>query len=108
MNDKERMDFEIEQRLSSEVWDASVARRVNASAKRRRVSRIAVFTGSFAAAALAAAVLSFALMRPDAVSAEGSIVLQQVRGSYNVSLGIPASADVDPVDAEIDEALWSR
>lgn len=108
MNDIERMNYEIEARLSSELWDASVARRINASARSRRSSRIAVFTGSFAAAALAAAVLSFALMRPDPVSVEGAIVLQQIKGSYNVSLGIPASADVDPVDVEIDEALWSR
>ena len=108
MNDMERMNYEIEQRLASELWDASVARRVNVAARRRKTQRIAVFTGSFAAAAIAVVVLSFALMRTDPVSVEGAIVLQQVRGSYNVSLGIPASADVDPVDVEIEEALWSR
>ena len=86
----------------------AMARRTLAVEGRRR-RRFAFVSGGAVAAALAVAVLTAVFFGgTGSMSAEGRIVLQQVNGAHNASIGIPATDEIDPVDIEIAEALWSR
>ena len=108
MDESELFNYELEKRLSSDMWDMSMARRTIAAERRRRARRLALVSGGAAAAAVAAALITVSVFSPRNVPAESRIVMQQVSGAYNASLGIASTDDIDPVDIEISEALWSR
>ena len=108
MDELEVFGCELDRRLSSDVWDMAIARHTIAAERRRRGRRIAFISGGAAAAVIAAAMITVSLFSVRIVPAEASIVMQQVSGAYNASIGIPSTDEVDPVDVEIAEALWSR
>ena len=107
----DELDFfsrELDRRLSSGVWDMAIARRVVAAEHRRRGIRIAFISGGLAAAVFVAAMITVPLFSVKSAPAEAVMVMQQVGGAYNASIGISSTDEIDPVDIEIAEALWSR
>ena len=108
MNDTERFEYELERRLTSQVWDASMAKRTVSSVRRRRTARRAFFGGIGAAAGIAVVVMTVVVSGGKTVSIENTLVMQQVNGAQNASIGLPFGDYADSVDIEISEVLGSR
>jgi hypothetical protein len=108
MNDAERFEYEIERRLSSRVWDMSIAKKSVSSVRRRRTARAAIFGGIGAAAGVAVVVLTMMLSGGRTVSIETQLVMLQVNGAHNASFSVPSGNYIDTVDMEISEVLDSR
>lgn len=107
MNDRERFEYEVERRLDSDIWNAAVAKRALKTVRRRRLGFVSAAGGL--AAVVAVIAVSFVLFSGVSMnSEENTIVMQQVSGAYNAAAGIHARESADLVDAEIEDALWSR
>jgi predicted ATP-grasp superfamily ATP-dependent carboligase len=108
MDERERFEYELNKRLRSEVWDAGTSSRVLKKAAAQRRIRLSV-AGAVAVIAVIAVAAGFYIHPVSETKAEANtIVMQQINGTYNATVGSSSSSYSDPIDAEISDALWKR